>query len=304
MDFLTAKNEIMHLLSRVDVAELPQLIQWIKNSEELDDCFVDNEKVILQSIAEDLRACLPVEAMLPSESLAIDKTQQKLKPTVHVDAFLYDEDAVDSLCDESKLSRYYCLHCGSQRTAPLGFISHSFSVLELRFLFQNVLPDLSGKVLVDVGSRLGAVLYGGCLYSSAAQLVGVEISAEFTELQKMIVEKYSFSDRIQIVHSDICAQASLLQNADVVVMNNVFEYFLESNDQIRAWHWISQNVRKKGALLVTVPSIQETFATLQQSNGVIDIRQWLEELPLDHNVYLGRDTDTEALQQIHLYRVL
>lgn len=43
---------------------------------------------------------------------------------------------------------------------PADFISHSFSVSELQFLFQNVLPDLSGRVLVDVGSRLGAVLYG------------------------------------------------------------------------------------------------------------------------------------------------
>lgn len=31
---------------------------------------------------------------------------------------------------------------------------------ELLFLFQNVLPDLRGRTLVDVGSRLGAVLYG------------------------------------------------------------------------------------------------------------------------------------------------
>ncbi|KAJ8390780.1 hypothetical protein AAFF_G00099120 [Aldrovandia affinis] len=260
--------------------------------------------VVLQSIAEDLRACLPVEAMLPSESLAIEKAQQNPKPTVHVDAFLYDEEAVDSLCEEGKMSRDYCLHCGSHRTAPLGFISHSFSALELRFLFQNVLPDLSGKVLVDVGSRLGAVLYGGCLYSSAAQLVGVEISAEFTELQRMVVEKYGFTDQVQVIHADICTQASLLQNADVVVMNNVFEYFLESNDQMRAWHCISQNVSRKGALLVTVPGVQESLAALQGSNEAIDIHQWLEELPLDYDVYLGRDTDTDSFKQIHLYRVL
>lgn len=31
---------------------------------------------------------------------------------------------------------------------------------------------------------------------------------------------------------------------------------------------------------------------------------WVEELPVDYNVYLGRDTDPEALRQIHLYRVL
>ncbi|XP_035263846.1 uncharacterized protein zgc:109986 isoform X2 [Anguilla anguilla] len=303
MNFSAAKNEIVHLLSRVDVGELPKLIQWMKNSE-LDDWFMDNEKVVLQSIAEDLRTCLPVEAMLPSESLAIEKAQQDSKPTVHVDAFLYDEEAVDLLCEEGKMSRDYCLLCGSHRTAPLGFISHSFSALELRFLFQNVLPDLSGKMLVDVGSRLGAVLYGGCLYSSAAQLVGVEISAEFANLQRMVVEKYGFTDRVQVIHADICTQASLLQNADVIVMNNVFEYFLESTEQMRAWHCIGQNVRKKGALLVTVPSVQEAFSALQGMNGVIDINQWLEEVPLGYDVYLGKDTDPESFKQIHLYKVL
>ncbi|KAJ8288756.1 hypothetical protein COCON_G00014150 [Conger conger] len=304
MDLSAAKNEIMHLLSRVDVGELPKLIQWMKNAEELDDWFMDNEKVVLQSIAEDLRTCLPVEAMLPSESLAREKAQKSSNPTVHVDAFLYDEKVVDLLCEEGKMSRDYCLLCGSHRTAPLGFISHSFSALEIRFLFQNVLPDLSGKVLVDVGSRLGAVLYGGCLYSSAAQLVGVEISAEFTSLQRMVVEKYGFTDRVQVIHADICTQASLLQNADVVVMNNVFEYFLESSDQMSAWHCISQNVRKKGALLITVPSVQEALEALQGMKGVVDINQWLEELPIDYDVYLGKDTDPDSFKQIHLYRVL
>ncbi|XP_036398691.1 uncharacterized protein zgc:109986 [Megalops cyprinoides] len=304
MNFSTAKNEIIRLLSRVDVCELPKLIKWMRNSEELDDFFVDNEKVLLQSIAEDLRTCLPLDAMLPSESLAIGKTQQNPKPTVHVDAFLYDDETVDSLCEEGKMSRDYCLQCGSHSTAPLGFISHSFSALELRFLFQHVLPDLTGRVLVDVGSRLGAVLYAGHLYSSAAQLVGVEISAEFIQLQKMVVEKYGFTDRIQVTHADIRTQASLLQNADVVVMNNVFEYFLESKDQIGSWHCISQNVRKKGALLVTVPSVQEAIAALPGNNGVIDIHEWLEEVPVNYDVYLGRDTDTDLFKQIHLYRVL
>lgn len=144
----------------------------------------------------------------------------------------------------------------------------------------------------------------GCLYSSAAQLVGVEISAEFANLQRMVVEKYGFTDRVQVIHADICTQASLLQNADVIVMNNVFEYFLESTEQMRAWHCIGQNVRKKGALLVTVPSVQEAFSALQGMNGVIDINQWLEEVPLDYDVYLGKDTDPESFKQIHLYKVL
>lgn len=31
---------------------------------------------------------------------------------------------------------------------------------------------------------------------------------------------------------------------------------------------------------------------------------WVEELPVDYDVYLGRDTDPDALKQIHLYRVV
>lgn len=31
---------------------------------------------------------------------------------------------------------------------------------------------------------------------------------------------------------------------------------------------------------------------------------WVKELPVDYDVYLGRDTDPEALRQIHLYQVM
>ncbi|KAG9268642.1 hypothetical protein AMEX_G17635 [Astyanax mexicanus] len=304
MNFNEAKNEILQTLGRTDPQELAKIIDWLKNSDDLDDLLVDNQKAILMSIAEDLRPCLPLEAMFPSETMAIQKTQQTSKPTVHVDAFLYDEETVDSLCEERKMSRNYCLNCGSYSTAPLEFISHSFSVSELRFLFHHVLPDLTGRLVMDVGSRLGAVLYGGYLYSSAARLVGVEMSEEFVKLQTMVVEKYAFGDRIQVIHADICTQAALVQNADVLIMNNVFEYFMEPKDQAKAWNFISQNFQKKGALLVTVPSIQEALISLQASNGLTEIGHWLEEVLLDYSAYLQSDTELDFLKQIHLYRVL
>lgn len=306
MNFSDAKNEILQVLSKTERQHLPKLLDWLKTSDDLDDFLVDNQSVILQSIAEDLRVCLPLEAMAPSETMAIQKTQQKPHPTVHVDAFLYDEEAVDSLCEEGKMSRNYCLNCGSHRTAPLEFISHSFSIPELQFLFHNVLPDLSGKLVVDVGSRLGAVLFGGYLYSASSQLVGVEISSEFVKLQTMAVEKYGFSDRIQVIHADIRSQSALVQNTDVLIMNNVFEYFMEPSDQMQAWLFISQHFRKKGALLVTVPSVQETLALLQDAVFLetLALSQWIEEVPLDYSVYLKNDTDPDSLKQIHLYRVL
>ncbi|XP_068608490.1 uncharacterized protein zgc:109986 [Brachionichthys hirsutus] len=300
MNFSEAKSEVKQLLNRANPAELSKLLNWIRNSDELDELLSDNRKVILRNIADDLRASLPQEAMLPSESTAHSKLQQRSRPTVHVDGFLYDEDQVDAMCEEGAMSRSYCLNCGSHRTASLDFISHSFSIPELQFLFQNVLPDLTGRMLVDVGSRLGAVLYGGYVFSSAAQLIGLELSGDFVQLQNGVLQKYSLTDRIQVLHTDVCLQEVLLQNTDVLIMNNVFEFFMEPCEQIRAWRLIMENFRKKESLLVTVPCLQETLNTLQEA-----LRPgWVEELPVDYDVYLGRDTDRDALRQIHLYRVL
>ncbi|XP_034051194.1 uncharacterized protein zgc:109986 [Thalassophryne amazonica] len=300
MEFNEAKSELKQLLRRVAPCELHKLMDWIRNSDELEDLLEDNSRVMLQSIADHLRALLPLEATLPTETTANLKMQQRSRPTVHVDGFLYDDEQVDSLCEAGAMSRSYCLNCGSYRTAPLDFISHSFSISELQFLFQNVLPDLTGRRLLDVGSRLGAVLYGGYVYSSASQLLGLEVSEEFVRLQNSVVEKYRLYDRVQVLHADVCTQAVLLQNTDVLVMNNVFEYFLEPSEQIKAWRFIMQEFRKKGALLVTVPSLQESLSALKEALQP----GWVEELPVDYDVNLRRDMDLEALRQIHLYRIM
>lgn len=40
--------------------------------------------------------------------------------TLHVDAFLYDEDMVDELCDTGELARNYCVDCSSHNTQPIS----------------------------------------------------------------------------------------------------------------------------------------------------------------------------------------
>ena len=47
--------------------------------------------------------------------------------------------------------------CVSVLTA---FISHSLSRERLLFVFKSMLPPLRNKIVLDIGSRLGAVLYG------------------------------------------------------------------------------------------------------------------------------------------------
>ncbi|XP_064280039.1 uncharacterized protein LOC135302927 isoform X4 [Passer domesticus] len=286
MELAAARRAVLAAVRGTRAADLPRLLHWMRNAHDFDELVVSNNDVVLRNIAEDLRNRLPIEAMFTSEHQAVQKIQQHPLPMIHVDAFLYDDDVVDSLCEEGKMSRSYCTECGSYKTASLEFISHSFSLMELKFLYHHVLPDLTGK---------------GYLYSSASQLYGVEMNADFCQLQEMMITKYEFIDRIKVVHADICTQPSLLQKADVVVMNNVFEYFLDRQEQARAWEFIACNVRKRGSLLVTVPSLEESLSKLQTD---IQLGQWVEEVQLNYDVYIEKDVDREALEQIHLYKIL
>lgn len=56
---------------------------------------------------------------------------------VHVDCFLYDEDDIEDLVEQGKLTRTYCLDCGSKNTKPLTFISHSLAPAQVVLIYCN-----------------------------------------------------------------------------------------------------------------------------------------------------------------------
>ncbi|XP_035761746.1 uncharacterized protein zgc:109986 [Neolamprologus brichardi] len=245
MNVAEAKSELKRLLSRLRPAELTQLLGWMKNSDELEDELLgDNGRVLLQSIAEDLRANVPPDAMLPSETAAYSKMQRRSRPTVHVDSFLYDDEQVDSLCERGLMSRNYCLSCGSHRTAPLGGSTSplTFVQFDRDGVQWDAVPVFEawsqGGAAAEHRCRAGAVgcrcvCVQGYVYSSASRLLGLEISEAFVRLQDSMLHKYKLTDRVQVLQADVCTQDILLQNTDVVVMNNVFEYFLEPEQQVR-----------------------------------------------------------------------
>ncbi|KAF9156098.1 hypothetical protein BG015_007275 [Linnemannia schmuckeri] len=218
----------------------------------------------LNKIIQDLRERLPVNAEAPSEQITIPSSDEFAGYTkdnvVHVDGFLYTEDDVDELCDEGKLSRNYCQKCGSKDTKPLNFISHSASVVQLQFLFQVLLKGerSQDKVILDVGSRLGAVLYAGHLFTEAKKLIGVEMNDYFCKLQTEMIRKHRLQDRIEIVHDNLLNRANLLEQADIVIMNNVFQFFSPVDVQQQLWKFLHTHLKsRKGALLITIPSLQE-----------------------------------------------
>jgi len=223
------------------------------------------------------------------------------KNSVNIDSFLYSDDEVDKLCDDGIISRNYCIDCASKNTKPLYFISHSFSVNDLEFIFGSVVGDLSGKILLDVGSRFGAVLYMGYEYSDAVKLIGVEYNSHFSKIQQEIIQEYNMTDRIEIRHSDIRNEEQLLSEADVVILHNVFDFFESIEEQQKLWPFLRNAIRKTGTLIVASPQLEDCFKNAKVPLTVMN--GWVKKVKVDYPPNMEKDSDFD-FSDIHLYKVL
>lgn len=81
----------------------------------------------LEQIILSLRKALPISAMAPDEVLKIPNKPAYAnfteKNTIHVDEFLYSDDEVDRLAAKGKISRNYCIDCGSKNVKPLSMFT-------------------------------------------------------------------------------------------------------------------------------------------------------------------------------------
>eukprot|EP00727_Mastigamoeba_balamuthi_P007378 m51a1_g3260 hypothetical protein (367) ;mRNA; f:192009-193109 len=292
---------------------------------------------LLDEIGAVLRALVPASGEAPGERTYVPRGHARFEGytrqnTVSVDAFLYpDDDDVDELCDKGLLARAYCEDCGSRRTQPLNFISHSASRDQLDFIFgKRVLlgaaagapENLRGATVVDVGSRLGAVLYAAYAMTEAARIVGVERNEFFARLQDDVVRKRfpQLAARVSVVAADIRDQAQLLGSADVVVLHNAFEWFGPSDEQRELWRFLRRSICKPGCLVVCSPSLRDALAPLASAGAsaggkkkqqhahaepvLADLDAWVEELPIEYPPVAEEDEEEDdELRSIHLYRV-
>lgn len=144
-------------------------------------------------------------------------------PVYAVDAFLYEEHDIDALAAAHQLSREYCRRCGGTDIGLCDFITHSFSQDQIVYLSGCLLPHLlsssefsvmtstGGKTdgavpapslvrVVDVGSRLGIVLWGCALAMQHGllslppqhklMLTGVELDKHLVAVQKDVFSRF------------------------------------------------------------------------------------------------------------------
>jgi len=305
-----AQSQFAELLKSVDTDCCAEFLSWIDDSFSVGDRKPEDESsdadVALFQIIESLKDAVPTGAILPSERTVWPEygTDSDCNPntTVHVDSFLFNEDDIDKLCDEGKLSRNYCRACGSQTVAPLTFISHSASFAQLKFIFSTVLPPLENRIVLDIGSRLGGVLYCAYFFNSPSKIIGVEINEDLCKIQLDIVNKFNLSERVEVICDDICNRGDVVHSADVIVLNNVFQFFLPPQQQVVVWQFLKKNI-KSGTALVTMPSLNTLTEHLKLGFNMED---WVDQVPITHLVdkFKQNEEEHEELSRICLYKVL
>lgn len=92
------------------------------------------------------------------------------------------------------------------------------------------------------------------------------------------------NDRITVFHNRIEEMPKVIEESDIIIMNNPFEFYLPEDVQIDIWKFLRATI-KKGTILVTCPSIEVTFRTLQLDNSV---EMWLK--PYERS-YLNKFSD-------------
>ncbi|KYQ53773.1 hypothetical protein ALC60_07256 [Trachymyrmex zeteki] len=320
IDLNDAKQSFVELMRSLDATDQQKFLTFIMKEWKLkpfmayndsgdDTCnskkLMDESMSILNSIVSDIKQKIPFNAILSSENFITPLTGENSdcdpSVTLHMDEFLYNDEDIDKLIESNQLERYYCTDCRSRNIQPLIFLSHSMSQDGLYFIFKVLLPTLENKTVLDVGSRLGAVLYGAYVYTDARRIIGVEMNREFCNLQNETVCKYKMDNRISILHKRIEEVPEIIKQSDVIIINNAFEFYLPRDVQIDIWKCLRTAI-KPGTLLVTRPSVETTFKILLIG---ISVEKWLKPFKKpDFNQFSFLLDYEDKFSEIWCYEVL
>lgn len=164
----------------------------------------------------------------------------------------------------------------------------------------SMLPSLNDNhIVLDVGSRLGAVLYGAYVFSEAGKILGIEINRELCDLQKHVIEKFGLNNRVAVINAEMTTCSDVFKSADVIILNNVFEWFVEPSQQILMWHFLCANI-KVGALVVTIPSLEKSIHGLTIG---FNLEQWVRPYSTNKPDIASINDSTKDLD-INVYQVI
>uniref|UniRef100_A0A0K0CUA1 Class I SAM-dependent methyltransferase n=1 Tax=Angiostrongylus cantonensis TaxID=6313 RepID=A0A0K0CUA1_ANGCA len=183
---------------------------------------------------------------------------------IQVDCFLYDDYALHEMMKSGKFGRYHY----SIPFVELREFSHwNCKLQKLKILYGNLVPLKSQRDdfrVLDIGSRLGAVIYAACIYGYGA--------VTHLSLMSSAISVFRLSN-IEVVCADVRSRYDVVSQADLIVMNNVFSFFWDTEQQADCFEFIHKHA-KKGCFIIHNPDIETASAHLKLP---FTINEWIEK---------------------------
>jgi len=138
---------------------------------------------------------------------------------------------------------------------------------------------------VDIGSRLGNMLYLGLLHTSCQRWIGVEMDAFFVGLSRKITRMFGLSDHVRIVEDDIANRSSLLHHAKLVAFFNSFELHVSRERHRQLLRYLTDTVSQRDQYLLTCPSLLDIYT---RAESEVNVNEWVDLVAQDADAFLYR----------------
>lgn len=124
------------------------------------------------------------------------------------------------------------------------------------------------------------------------------MNEDLCKLQNDIIKKYEMQDRTEVLCKKIEDSKDIVKSADVILINNAFEFYVSDEKQIEIWQFLRHNIKSK-SILVTRPHLETTFKNL---NTAIDLQSWVKPYRLNDEEI--DPSDAEEFCEIEFYEIL
>jgi hypothetical protein len=201
----------------------------------------------------------------------------------------------------------YC-HATCAHIAVRTHLTHSLSVKQMTDMYQRLIrPHIDfaqpiGHVTkraksaaaaavddavysLDIGSRLGNMLYMGLLHTSCPRWVGVELDSFFVSQSRRIVRKWQMQAHVRIVEDDIAKHGDLLAKAKLVCFFNSFELHVTREKHRELLQFLADSISTENQYILSCPSLLDIYT---RAESEVNVPAWVELIAEQDDAYLYR----------------
>ena len=128
------------------------------------------------------------------------------------------------------------------------------------------------------------------------------MSKELCNIQNDIVKKYKMSDRIKVINEKIEDCPDIVKSANIIILNNVFEFYLPIEKQVEIWKFLKSNIQSD-CILITRPHLNKALSKI---NVDINFDEWVKpyNLTFESDELFLDDNQEKFNDDIGFYQVL